>query len=291
MAYHKRYMSKIGEISFTKYIVAHIDLLGTSSSLCDDSKALSLLNKLNQIYSSATELCNDYSEVLKEDIAGFNIKARIFSDNICLYVKYPEGENRFITTVIFLQLLAAIQFSALLDHELLLRGGVDVGNHFENDIFVFGSTLLNAYEMESKSAMTPRILVGKTLLADFPPIREVNRETLLGFTRQDMDGNYFIEYLIFTNQKGKNRIDFLNKHKEVLIKKFNEATDYGVMIKIVASMVYHNRYCRRFYDSLDLVSEYIPALENARDCEIDIGETVRNKSISWDVDSAYGVGR
>ena len=91
-------------------------------------------------------------------------KATMFSDSIILSCELDNWDD----FTIFAESLAELQ-SGLLEHGILLRGGVELGDLYHEDMYIFGEGLLAAYFLENE-AVVPRILVGEKL------IEELNQE-------------------------------------------------------------------------------------------------------------------
>lgn len=272
-------------LEYKEYLVAHIDILGTSNLLENREESLGFLNKLNKMYLLARDAFASLNDSLHKDndenfdLSDFNIKTKIFSDNICIFLEYPKRENQFFSVCFFLQMVAYYQFYSLLEYGFFVRGGIEIGNFYENDVFIVGESLLNAYKLENKKALSPRILLGKSLLEKFPPILGENRETLLGFSKKDTDGEFFVDYLVYSRQKDKNQKDILTKHREILIDKFLNSNDYTHQQKILSAMLYHNRYCIKTNEVADeMFVKYIDGLHDIKNCVIDIQQLIFEKT-------------
>lgn len=274
-------------LKFKKYLVAHIDILGAKDMMKDEESASILLNKLNEIHISASnsigllnESVRNEFEPLRDgfDCSDFNIQTKIFSDNICIYLEYPDPDKYLLYIAWFLQIIAYYQYYSLFEYEILVRGAVNIGDFYSNDIFVIGSALSSAYELETKEAFSPRILIGKEL--EFSFFKTLKRYDI-PFTRKDLDGALFIDYLIYTNQKDKSSKELLIKHRDILIKKFKASKEYSHKLKILLSIIYHNRYCLNFneWDVAHKTGEYLSALSKASECIIDVNKLVMETSL------------
>jgi hypothetical protein len=76
---------------------------------------------------------------------------------------------------------------------VLIRGGFTFGRLYHENGVVFGEAMVDAYQLESKHAIRPRVLVSDRILKRLTGIPETDRTFLL----QDTDGvwhlNYFAE--------------------------------------------------------------------------------------------------
>lgn len=88
----------------------------------------------------------------------------------------------------------------LLDHGILCRGAVSLGKFIHTDKYLFGPALVEAYLLESKAALYPRIILDRTVIdAGAKYCAEHNtstmeREYLEALLEQDSDGMYYIDY-------------------------------------------------------------------------------------------------
>lgn len=170
-------------MQFDYSIVAFIDILGYSEMINKDSILSQpfYLPKLSQVVGEAA------AEAGKSK---FNVK--LFSD--CMMVSSPYSISN---TIQMLDLIKVIQW-AFISKCVLVRGGISYGKHFENQEMIFSKGLVTAYELESKSAKYPRIVVDKNLIElvegtskdPDDTIRNLNYSLLY-----DDDGLQFINYL------------------------------------------------------------------------------------------------
>lgn len=83
-------------------------------------------------------------------------KATMFSDSIVI----SQDINNLSSFSDFIEFIALMQFE-LLREGILIRGGIDIGELYHDDSFVFGEGLVSAYSLESKTAIYPRIVVSQ----------------------------------------------------------------------------------------------------------------------------------
>ena len=82
-----------------------------------------------------------------------------FSDSIVLSYKYDEPSQLFYTLLDLLY----VSFE-LANKGFLTRGGVSIGKLIHTQDFIFGPALNEAYEIESKKANFPRIIVDEKVM-------------------------------------------------------------------------------------------------------------------------------
>lgn len=119
-----------------------------------------------------------------------------FSD--CLVASYRVDERSAVFEMIVEVGFALVE---LVEMGFLLRGGISVGKLIHDEDLVFGPALVRAYELESKVAINPRVVVGSEVLGyarKFPaehhdPHEEAN---YVGkFLKRDSDNQQAIDYV------------------------------------------------------------------------------------------------
>lgn len=130
-----------------EYYVAYLDILGTRKAVANDDNN-NYLTTLKEIYNKTL--------VHKKYITNTNkLFTKIFSDNIVVAVPFNK-ENDLLGYLI--NFLALIQLFAL-EQGLLIRGAITKGKFFYDDVFVYGQALVEAVNLEEKSAIYPRIIL------------------------------------------------------------------------------------------------------------------------------------
>jgi hypothetical protein len=164
---------------YEKRAVLFLDILGFSD-LVQSGREARLLGTLQHLQGRALEA----RQAGKLDFTAF-------SD--CVVVSAPLNEGKGV-----LQIVAYAQFLALdlLGNRLLTRGAVVVGDLYHDGAIVLGPALVDAYRLESKKALYPRILVSHSVLglvADVTPHLREQGHPVPSYFREDFDGSYHID--------------------------------------------------------------------------------------------------
>lgn len=238
---------------------AFLDVLGFSArirSSYENDMGDKLLREFHGIFSN----CLDK---IKSEAGQSILYFKTFSDNVLL--AYPclsydmESEFGFI-----LWSIKEYQFEMAL-HGFFIRGGLCVGNLFVDDNSVYGGALIDAYELKSKTAINPIVVLSADAkkLVDHhigyysgeaaPQIRDVLISE---------DGNYFINYLsesiIETDAGEELDVESLRKHKEQIELALSlYAGQAPVFAKFSWLTAYHNYFC----DSVSAYPEYSETLK------------------------------
>jgi hypothetical protein len=154
--------------------------------------------------------------------------------------------------------LSGIQVTLTCEFNILLRGGISIGQiSMEPDIAIaddilFGPALVRSYELESKAAIWPRLII------DSPVIQEAKqhpRSLWPEYYCKDGDGQFFVDYLfgaainglLFIGGKPLSPVATLQKHKNSVERKINALVDKEAKIleKLRWLVSYHNGVVRR----------------------------------------------
>ncbi|MCI5130645.1 MAG: hypothetical protein D3904_03795 [Candidatus Electrothrix sp. EH2] len=118
-----------------------------------------------------------------------NVQCSCFSDSVVVSVSCDDiNVNEAASTLIAnLSLLGA----ALIKNGILIRGGMTVGKliHYDNGI-VLGQGMIDAYELESKLAKYPRIILSSKLIEklNYPILKKRDRYPYHQYIKRYKDG-------------------------------------------------------------------------------------------------------
>ena len=177
----------IDELKLEHYFIAYIDFLGMKNMMNSDN-SLDFLKILHQLYDNTISGIN----AIKKELFINDIKIKIFSDNIIFAIKIPKNnKNSFWFSLNnFINLMSIFQMEALMCG-FTLRGGITKGELFFNDIYTYGPAIIRAYDLESKNAIYPRIVIDPLLIEDYKSLN-IERMCIL----KDFDDLFYIDYLI-----------------------------------------------------------------------------------------------
>lgn len=168
--------------------VLFLDILGFSQ-LVKEGKEQKLLTALQHLQGRALQA---------HGLGHLNFTS--FSD--CVVVSTPVGDGSGILKIVYYAQFLALD---LLSRGLLTRGAVVVGPLFHNRGIVLGPALIEAYALESKKALYPRILVSSGIISGMvDAVMELTSGTLpdgISYFRQDFDGSYHVD--IFTKSASR----------------------------------------------------------------------------------------
>jgi hypothetical protein len=207
-------------------LVSYFDVLGMREILKqDDPNDVARVLNIARLFSAPDE---EVAEL-------YGWKFVNFSDLILRAVAIRTETNAMVKIgLVFHELLdlANIQVN-LIAKGVLVRGALTIGPIAIKDGLVFGPALANAYTLESKTAIFPRIVVEDLVLEALeviPLLRahdfdyEINEvKTLI---QQDFDGMWFVDYLgyMFDNADDHTQhVELINSHKSTVHNQLTQA--------------------------------------------------------------------
>jgi hypothetical protein len=160
--------------TYERRVVVFYDMLGWRSEIDSAGSDPTKIGNLRRLILSHTR-------VLRMP-TGRPVNVSTFSDNVVISTSIDQDAiPHFLLSIAAMQLMTA-------SLHFLVRGGITVGDIYHDSESVFGPGLNRAYELESKVAVVPRIVIDKDVI----DIRRIE-----GFYAFE-DGLYFLDP--FTSQ-------------------------------------------------------------------------------------------
>jgi hypothetical protein len=255
------YVGKDGVPVLRRSVVAFIDILGYAdivrAAAVTRAKSQELLRTLHGVLHKARshvdpEKKGDFARGFQnKDFSGF----RAFTDNIVIgHPVLDDGELEL--GAIFLE-LSYFQMTMTMEG-FFIRGAIAIGDLYMDDIAVYGSGLIEAYEAETTLARDPRIVLG-------PSAQKAVNQHLQYYGRgshapqnqdllKDSDGQYFVHYMnTLIGEEGEICQRELTRHKKQIELKLAEYRHRPpVWSKYLWAANYHNYFC-----------EYCPGVDDA----------------------------
>lgn len=152
---------------YQEHIICFVDLLGFSEASYDNETTK---HQILNLLTSLASFRGDFGINTSPEEHGHSTTIRpaisTFSDHIIM--SYPtknlkEHHIDNMMTMSFLQKRIGIIANKAIPEGFLLRGGITIGNLYHNQGVVFGEGLIDAYNLESKIAFYPRIIIAEKL--------------------------------------------------------------------------------------------------------------------------------
>lgn len=164
--------------------VAFIDILGFKEHVKDatDTDFQDLLSIIHK----ARYACDQWGEAWRAVHHVNTLEATAFSDNIVISIGQEENARTL--------LLQMVEMFArdFLESGYMIRGAVTRGRLHHSEGVVVGEGLVKAYELESKVANYPRVIIDPSVLGDLKAGLDPRGNIKL---TQDFDGLCFVDYL------------------------------------------------------------------------------------------------
>lgn len=234
--------------SFDLHLIAYMDFLGMKDKMKKDN-SYSSLRKLQALLKGVRQKASFIEKI--NSIDDFEIK--VFSDNIVIALKIKkEMLARQIFSIV--NIVSLLQFEALFQFGFPLRGGITIGELFIDNSVVWGTGLIEAYQIEDKLANYPRVIVSQKVIDTYEKQKEKDIN-LFAFIRQDQDGYWFIHYLIAAPNIKLIPTLSANLAEEASL---CEDKDDRAKQKINWIISYFNDFCREFRDRGDYEKYVVP---------------------------------
>ena len=223
--------SEMEKKSTTKYeerIVAFVDILGFSSMISKSESSIEEYEKIKHAL--------DTIQRVKKRVDNISAKVSTFSDSIV--ISYPiNGRDPLFYILID---LIHLQLD-LLQQGVLVRGGIAKGKVRHVQEMVFGPAMVAAYELESKYAVYPRIIVEKEVVdwekdnyrkqlygfdSDIKDLEELlkkdqyNDVYYIDILRQRNEVDYFQDFISMLHKVHSIIIDGLKDHNKSVVMKY-----------------------------------------------------------------------
>jgi len=146
-------------------IVCFMDILGFSELINDYENDITstILQDIQESFSLAKKQMLENSLLHNKDIIK-HLKYESFSDNICISIPYFDNENDFLTNFNLLSVYIRGFQLLMMIKGIFLRGGVSTGSYYADNNMIFSKGLVNAYHLESKKAIYPRVIIDNSII-------------------------------------------------------------------------------------------------------------------------------
>lgn len=154
------------QVEYKVGLVTYVDILGfgeliRTKTAGEISRTIRVVKEAVQPRQFTTGFKTKFKEIPDDDYANF-------SDLSIISIPLRRTSNAPPRGRLFSQLIHLVHAQAILlaDEEILIRGGITVGKLVKSWGQLFGPAIVRAYELESKIAKYPRIVVGKEVFEE-----------------------------------------------------------------------------------------------------------------------------
>lgn len=243
------YFDDSGQPCLRSSIVGFLDLLGFSQMAMAQSEPEASQRLLRQIADAIEDSRSYVRSELVEDFSSRPTSGTVkfFSDNLVLAYPCDVGGGTPDTTAGFVIRCAQRYQLRMSLHGFFLRGSLTLGSVCLTEDIIFGASLIESYQLESKAAIVPRVLLSNTL-RDLVMTSLRSEGSRVGDARQsvcrDIDGWWFVNYLqAATLPDGQIDWELIRQHKINVLGATAGVTRHDVLPKFGWVARYHNLFC------------------------------------------------
>lgn len=230
-----------------QHAVAHIDILGFKE-LIENADRTNTVYQFGEAIDTAIQQVRHISP---------DAKFKTFSDNICCSLPLtdePKSSNNLFN---FILILAAIQNEMTIGFGHFVRGGASIGVHYQSEHTVVSKPFTEAYLLESKSAIVPRIILDSKLVEKLGIIEGENtlysmqafiKLLLIRDNSETTPSINYLSIIIFKyllkwrdiSYMEKELSDVLERHRNLITTAMAQSNKQDVISKMRWSANYHN---------------------------------------------------
>lgn len=245
--YPSAYVNELGQPCLLDSIVAFIDVLGFSqltNELSSIGESQELLNKISAAIHESRQFAR---EELQVDNHALNREwsCKFFSDNLAFGYPLENNPQQRARAAWFLVRCAQRYQLNMALNGFFVRGALTQGAVCLTDEIIFGSALIECYQLESKTSVVPRIVLSrcleKMLLESYRT--DGGSPSIEATICRDVDGWWFVNYLqAAVTPKG---VDWklVARHKQSILDSLSHTTRHDVLSKYGWACRYHNIFC------------------------------------------------
>ena len=145
--------------------VCFLDILGFSSMIdeYDEDLTSTVLQDIQEAFQNSIQTIETNDNTLNKE-ALKHLKYQLFSDCVSISIPYFDHEDDFLCNFNLISaFIRGFQLNMMVKG-FFVRGGLSIGSYYSDKHMIFSKGLVNAYLLESKKAIYPRVLIDKKIL-------------------------------------------------------------------------------------------------------------------------------
>jgi hypothetical protein len=256
------YLDNIGRPRLRQSIVAFIDILGfsqSSMSCTSVEEAQRLLDKIAAAIDDSRSFVRE-AIVDGESALGKRWATKFFSDNLAFGYPCDEGASDDASAAWFIIRCAQRYQLKMTLSGFFVRGALTHGPICLTDEIIFGTALIECYQLESKASIVPRIVLAEPLQQKLINSYRASASRPDYSTDQaicrDVDGWWFVNYLEAAQDSRGVQWDLIEQHKTSILESLSHTTRHDVLPKYGWACRYHNVFCHWHRDDPGYVDRY-----------------------------------
>jgi hypothetical protein len=243
------YLNNTGRPRLRQSIVAFIDILGFSQS----STSCTSLEDAQRLLDKIATAIDDSRSFVRDSIPdgdgspGSRWATKFFSDNLAFgYPCDDEADDDASATWFIIRCAQRYQLKMTMNG-FFVRGALTHGPICLTDEIIFGSALIECYQLESKASIVPRIVLAEPLqqmaMRSYRAIAHRSDSSIEQAICRDVDGWWFVNYLEAAQDARGVNWDLIEQHKTSILDSLSHTTRHDVLPKYGWACRYHNVFC------------------------------------------------
>jgi hypothetical protein len=256
------YLDQAGRPRLRQSIVAFIDVLGfsefsTSSVTLEDSQRV-----LDKIAAAIDDSRHFVRQTIAdgESALGRRWATKFFSDNLAFGYPLDHDADDHAASAWFIIRCAQRYQLKMTMSGFFVRGALTEGPVCLTDEIIFGSALIECYQLESKASIVPRIVLAEPLQQLVTKSFRAHADFLESGADQavcrDVDGWWFVNYLDAAQDANGVQWDLIEQHKKSILESLSHTTRHDVLPKYGWACRYHNVFCHWHRDDAGYCDQY-----------------------------------
>ena len=243
------YLDEAGRPQLRQSIVAFIDVLGFS----EISTSCRTMEDSQRVLDKIAAAIDDSRDFVRQRIPdgesalGRRWATKFFSDNLAFGYPFDDESGDRASSAWFIIRCAQRYQLKMTMNGFFVRGALTDGPVCLTDEIIFGSALIECYQLESKASIVPRIvlaeplveLVMKSYRASADPLEPAIEQAIC----RDVDGWWFVNYLDAAQDARGIQWDLVEQHKTSILDSLSHTTRHDVLPKYGWACRYHNVFC------------------------------------------------
>ena len=146
-------------------IICFLDILGFSNYIqkYEDDITSTFLQDIQESFTIAKKQLLDNKDLITDEDVEY-LEYQTFSDNIAISIPYFDNEENFLSNLnIIATYIRGFQL-IMMAKGFFTRGGLSLGSYYADNNIIFSKGLVNAYMLESKKAIYPRVIIDDNII-------------------------------------------------------------------------------------------------------------------------------
>jgi len=240
---NRAYLNEAGHPILRDSVVAFIDILGFSY-LVTSTPSPDAQRVLDLIVAAVQDSRRFVRDAFEQEAPGRSRDwvLKFFSDNLALGYPLDQPEHDLPGAVAFVIRAAQRYQLGMALNGFFLRGALTLGPICLTDEIIFGSSLIECYQLETKASIVPRVILAEPLwkrISSLDRMDDLLRDSIC----RDVDGWWFINYLQSARTESEINWDYVERHKRSILDSLSRTTRHDVLPKFGWACRYHNVFC------------------------------------------------